>query len=196
MNSLTISNDFTSSENSVWYPRSLHGTWPPTTDLYRKLVKRMELSARISWRFPKPPWFPGALRATVATHLNMSQILPISNTFPFVNPWVKPYVPLIFAWENIVTVFENKDSPGKVITSGLFSFWSPNFQLSSWLNMPGEHTRTSTYTDEHSHTHTYTRLQLWHICTHSNAYVHLHTCVLHTLLYTFTLSRSRGILFK
>lgn len=138
-------------------------------DSYWKPVRRTGLHARISWSFPRTPWFPGALRATAATHLNMSQILPISNTFPFVNPWVRPYVPLIFASENIVTVFENKDSPDKVITSGLFFFWRPNFQLSSWLYMPAEHTCASTYTDKYSHKHTLTTLThtytFKHVCT-------------------------------
>lgn len=40
----------------------------------------------------KTSWFPGALGMTVATHLRMSQIFPISKIFPFVNPWVRPYV--------------------------------------------------------------------------------------------------------
>lgn len=158
------------------------------------------------------PWFPGSLRAIVATHLNMSQILPISNTFSFVNPWVRPYVPLIFASENIVTVFKNSDSPGKVVTSGPFFFWTfPTFSFHpGYICLESTHAQahtlmnTHTFThmhpcNTHTHTathmhpynkHTYVHTQL-HIRTHAYTYTHTWCTSIHTHIYIHTVKEQR-----
>lgn len=183
-NSLIICNDFYGLYNQISTPLLFSWAWDLTaTGSHSQCIRLSEfllIKSFLVWRLgfnmsafqsvsQKTPWFPGALGTIVATHLKLSQLFSISNIFPFVNPWLRPYVLWSLLQKILSWYLETGTAQAKFQHMECFSSEPLTFLSAFFLVMCAWSTHAHTYTFSLTYTQCCPgrngfRLRQYHIC--------------------------------